>query len=320
MTATSVVSAPIRIVSLLPGATEIVCALGLGDALVGVSHECDWPPAVRALPALTQSAIPPGLPPGETDRLVHERVAQGEGLYTLDAALLARLAPTLIITQALCDVCSIALPDVLRAARSLPVMPQVVSLEPGTIAEIFVDIRQVAVTAGVPERADRLLRDVTARLAAVRAAVAGRRRPRVVLLEWLDPPFIAGHWAPEMIAAAGGEDTLGAVGERSRPVSWETVRAAEPDVIVVAPCGYDELRAWTELRSVSLPAWWTDLTAVRAGRVIVLDGNAHVSRPGPRIVDGIEHLARYLHPEVICDEERPRAGNRGGAVRIPGGA
>lgn len=293
-------TAPIRIVSLLPGATEIVCALGLGDALVGASHECDWPPTVRDLPVLTQSAIPLGLPPGETDRLVRARVARGEGLYTLDAALLACLAPTLIITQALCEVCSIALPDVLRAARSLPVMPQVVSLESGTMAEIFADIRHVAAAAMVPERGDALVASLDARLAAVRVAVAGRRRPRVVLLEWLDPPFIAGHWGPEMIAAAGGEDALGVVGERSRPVAWDAVRAVAPDVIAVAPCGYDEARARAELASVSLPAWWADLTAVHGERVIVLDGNAHVSRPGPRIVDGIEYLARYLHPESFA--------------------
>ncbi len=300
ITTTPVATAPVRIVSLLPGATEIVCALGLGDALVGVSHECDWPPAVRELSALTRAAIPPGLPPGETDRLVRERVARGEGLYTLDAALLARLAPTLIVTQALCDVCSIALPDVLRAARSLPTMPQVLSLEPGTLNEIFTDIRRVAVAADVPERADVLLASLAARLAAVRAAVVGRPRPRVVLLEWLDPPFIAGHWGPEMIAAAGGEDALGVVGERSRSLPWEAVRAAQPNVIVVAPCGYDEARARAELDSISLPAWWSDLAAVRAGRVVVLDGNAHVSRPGPRIVDGIEHLAHCLHREAFA--------------------
>jgi len=296
---------PVRIVSLLPGATEIVCALGLGDALVGVSHECDWPLAVRGLPALTHAAIPPELPPGETDRRVRERVLRGEGLYTLDAALLPRLAPTLIVTQALCEVCAIALPDVLRVAQSLPVMPQVLSLEPGTIAEIFADISRVAVAAAVPERADILLAHLVARLAVVQAAVAGRRRPRVVLLEWLDPPFIAGHWGPEMIAAAGGEDVLGIVGERSRSVPWEAVRVAQPDVIVVAPCGYDEARARAELASVSLPAWWADLAAVRAGRVVVLDGNAHVSRPGPRIVDGVEHLARALHPEAFAMQSAP---------------
>jgi len=301
MTIARIAPVPVRIVSLLPGATEIVCALGLGDALVGVSHECDWPLAVRDLPALTQAAIPPGLPPGETDRLVRERVARGEGLYSLDAALLARLAPTLIVTQALCEVCSIALPDVLRAARSLPVMPQVLSLEPGTIAEIFADIPRVAVAAMVPERADILIAHLAARL----AAVAGRRRPRVVLLEWLDPPFIAGHWGPEMIAAAGGEDALGIVGERSRSVSWEAVRVAQPDVIVVAPCGYDEARARAELDSVSLPTWWADLAAVRTGRVVVLDGNAHVSRPGPRIVDGVEYLARALHPEAFAMQSAP---------------
>lgn len=290
-----------RIISLLPSATEIVCALGLGDALVGVSHECDWPPFVRALPVLTSAAIPPDLPSGEMDRRVRERLARDEGLYMLDADLMRRLQPALIVTQALCEVCSIALPEVLRAARALPVEPPVLSLEPGCIADIWADIARVAEGAGVPERVAAVIGALDERLDAVRRAVAGRGRPRVALLEWLDPPFVAGHWGPEMVAAAGGADTLGVVGEKSAHIRWEELREAAPEVIVVSPCGYDVARARADLAHAPLPLWWHELPAVRAGRIFVMDGNAHISRPGPRVVDGTEILARLLHPDAFTD-------------------
>ena len=294
-------TAPPRIVSLLPSATEIVCALGLGDALVGVSHECDWPLAVRALPVLTSAAIPPGLSSGETDQRVRERLARGEGLYALDATLLHELQPTLIVTQALCEVCSIALPEVLRAARRLPTTPPVLSLEPGCIAEIFSDIASVAAAAGVSECAKSVIAALQGRFDAVRQAVAGRERPRVALLEWLDPPFVAGHWGPEMIAAAGGVNLLGSVGEKSAHIHWEQLRDAAPEAIVVAPCGYDVAHARADLATAPLPPWWGDVPAVRTGQVFVMDGNAHISRPGPRVVDGTEILARLLHPAVFTD-------------------
>ena len=290
-----------RIISLLPSATEIVCALGLEDALVGISHECDWPPSIRTLPILTSAAIPAELPSGETDRLVRERLARGEGLYALDAALLRALQPTLIVTQALCEVCSIALPDVLRAARTLPVPPVVLSLEPGCIADIFADIERVATAAGIPERAASVVSGLQARLDGVRRAVAGRERRRVALLEWLDPPFVAGHWGPEMIALAGGTDTLGSVGEKSAHIRWEQLREAVPEVIVVAPCGYDVERARADLVEAALPPWWGDLPAVRSGCVFVMDGNAHISRPGPRIAEGTEILGHLLHPDAFTD-------------------
>lgn len=292
---------PQRIISLLPSATEIVCALGLGEALVGVSHECDWPPFVRALPVLTGAAVPADLPSGETDRLVRERLAQGDGLYMLDAALMRDLRPTLIVTQALCEVCSIALPEALRAARSLPEEPRVLSLEPGCMADIWADIARVAAAAGAMERAASVVDALEGRLEAVRRAVAARERPRVALLEWLDPPFVSGHWGPEMIAAAGGTDTLGVIGEKSAHIRWEQLRDAALEVIVVAPCGYDVTRAHADLAQVPLPPWWPDLPAVRTGRVFVMDGNAYISRPGPRIVDGTELLVRLLHPDAFQD-------------------
>ena len=295
-----------RILSLLPSATEIVCALGLGDALVGVSHECDWPPVVRTLPVLTSAAIPSGLPSGEMDRLVRERLARGEGLYALDVALMHAVQPTLIVTQALCEVCSIALPEVMRAARSLPTHPSVISLEPGCIADIFGDIGRVAAAAGMPERAASVVDRLRARLDAVTRTVAGRERPRVALLEWLDPPFVAGHWGPEMIAAAGGLDMLGIAGEKSAHIRWEQLREAVPDVLVVAPCGYDVARARADLAEAALPPWWSDLPAVRTGQLFVMDGNAYISRPGPRVVEGTEILARLLHPDAFADGPRTR--------------
>ncbi|MDQ6832099.1 MAG: cobalamin-binding protein [Chloroflexota bacterium] len=295
-----------RIISLLPSATEIVCAIGLGDALVGISHECDWPPCVRTLPVLTSAAIPAGLPSGETDRLVRERLARGEGLYALDDAVLRALQPTLIVTQALCEVCSIALPDVLRAARTLPMHPVVLSLEPGGIADIFSDIGRVAAAAEVSERATSVVSGLRTRLDVVRRAVAGRERPRVALLEWLDPPFVAGHWGPEMIASAGGADMLGSVGEKSAHIHWEQLREAAPEMIVVAPCGYDANRARADLAAAPLPSWWGDLPAVRTGCVFVMDGNAYISRPGPRVVDGTEILARLLHPDAFADGDEVR--------------
>jgi iron complex transport system substrate-binding protein len=293
----------LRIVSLLPSATEIVSALGLADALVGRSHECDWPPVVRDLPLVTQAIIPVGLPSGETDRLVRERLARGEGLYTLDAALLHSLQPTLIVTQELCEVCAVALPEVLRVARSLPTNPPVLSLEPNCIADVFADIHRVAHAANVPDRAAPVVAALQERLSMIDSGLRTQDSglPRVALLEWLDPPFVAGHWGPEMIAAAGGVDVLGVVGEKSRQVPWEAVREAAPEVMVIAPCGYDVERARADLREAPLPAWWDDLPAVRAGRVYVMDGNAYISRPGPRVVEGAEILARLLHPDAFAD-------------------
>jgi iron complex transport system substrate-binding protein len=249
---------------------------------------------------------------------VRERLARGEGLYALDAALLRELQPTLIVTQALCEVCSIALPEVLRAARGLPTNPPVISLEPGCIAEIFGDMVSVAAAAGVSARAESVVGALQGRLDAVRRAVVGRERPRVALLEWLDPPFVAGHWGPEMIATAGGNDLLGSIGEKSAHIHWEQLRAAAPEVIVVAPCGYDEVRARADLAVAPLPPWWGDLPAVRTGQVFVMDGNAYISRPGPRIVDGTEILARLLHADAFADGAamRERHGVEGAMPRV----
>ncbi len=291
-----------RIVSLLPSATEIVCALGLADSLVGVTHECDYPPAVRALPKVTRTLIPIDASSAEIDRLVRERLASGSALYTLDLPVLERLGPDLIVTQALCDVCAVAEAEVQDAACRLPGAPRVLNLEPTTLDEVFAAMIAVGEATGTGATA----RDVVARLrarveaAARRAAAIADPRPRVAMLEWVDPPFSAGHWNPELVRLAGGVDVLGREGERSRTLQWDEVVAAQPEVVVIACCGFDVDRTLQELRASAetLAGPWASLPAVRNGRVYVLDGSAYFSRPGPRLVDSLELLARAIAPGI----------------------
>jgi iron complex transport system substrate-binding protein len=275
-----------RIVSLLPSATEIVGALGLADRLVGRSEECDWPPEVRALPVVTASRVDTSALAGaEIDAAVRAALAEGRSLYAVDAALLERLAPDLILTQDLCEVCAVASGDV----RSCAAGATVVSLDAHTIDELCERIEELAAQLGVPERGTDLVRTLRARLEAVRARVGDRPRPRVFLAEWLDPPFAAGHWVPEMVEAAGGDCMLGRVGEPSYATTWEEVRAAAPDLIVAAPCGYDRSRAAQEAAG-SVP----DLGCP----VVAVDANAFFSRCGPRLADGVEQLAAIFHDDA----------------------
>jgi iron complex transport system substrate-binding protein len=288
-----------RVASLLPSATEIVCALGLADALVGVSHECDYPPeAVRGLPRLTRSAIPsgPGVGSAEIDAAVAERLRRGEGLYVLEEELLAGLRPDLVITQQLCDVCAVSYAEVCRAAARLPGEPPVLSLQPANIAGIFDDICTVARALGVPERGERFTARLRERLDRAAVPAGPDDRPRVFALEWLDPPYIAGHWVPEMIHLAGGRDVLGRPGEKSRRVAWEQVLAAQPEVILLIPCGYTAQAAEREFAALAHPPGWEALPAVQSGRVHALEANDFFSRPAPRVVDGVELLAGLLHP------------------------
>ena len=288
-----------RIVSLLPSATEIVCALGLGDQLVGVTHECDFPEAVRALPKVTRTLIPTDASSREIDGLVRDRLGAGSALYALDGEALARLAPDLIVTQALCDVCAVAEDEVRAAARALPSAPRVVNLEPETLAEVLACVRQVAEAAGCPERAEGVIAGLQARVEGVASRAAlSRRRPRVALLEWLDPPFSTGHWNPELVRLAGGDDGLGREGEKSVALAWEQVIAWRPEVVLVACCGFTAERALEETGVLRGVAGWEDLPAVRSGRVFVADGAAYFSRPGPRLVDSLELLAHVVHPEA----------------------
>jgi iron complex transport system substrate-binding protein len=284
----------VRIASLVPSATEMLFALGLGDGVVAVTHECDHPPAALERPHVTRSVIPPGLSTAEIDRAVRERTERGEALYELDAGRLATVAPDLVVTQAVCEVCAVSYDDVVAVAARLPTRPRVLSLDPSTLGDVLADVSRLAEAAGVAGAGAALARDAERRLARVREAVAGAPRPRVLALEWLAPPFIGGHWVPEMIELAGGENVLGRPGDRSRTAVWEELRASRPDVVVVMPCGYDAPVALDEAR-----AHRAELAALEARAVHAVDAAAYFSRPGPRLVDGVELLAHLLHPDRV---------------------
>lgn len=289
-----------RIVSLLPSATEILFLLGLGDAVVGVSHECDWPPEVAGRPVLVRPAVDPGLPSAEIDRQVSARLRAGQGLYVLDEAKLAEARPDLIVTQALCDVCAVRHDEVLAAAARLPRRPAVVSLLPGSLADVLADIRRVGEAAGRGPEAAAAAAALAERIEAVRAAAARlRARPVTVAIEWLDPIMIGGHWVPEQIAIAGGLDPLGRPGVPSVKVEWARVVEARPEVLVLMPCGFDRERAIREAPAVAGRPGFAELPAVQAGRVYAVNGHAYFNRPGPRLVDGLELLAHLLHPEAF---------------------
>jgi iron complex transport system substrate-binding protein len=279
------------IASLVPSATEYAFALGLGPQVVAVTHECDYPEPATHLTQLTRSVIPSGLSAGEIDRAVRERTERGEALYELDEAKLGKLDVDLILTQAVCAVCAVDHDDVVAGAARLPSAPEVVSLDPSTLKDVLADAERLGAAAGTPDRGTALRRELEARLDAVRAALAGRERPRVAALEWLDPVYAGGHWVPEMIDAAGGIDVLAEPGDHSRVVSWEEVRAAEPDVVVVMPCGLYLDEALAEATAHA-----SDLASLGAGEVHAVDAAASFSRPGPRLTDGVELLAAALHP------------------------
>ena len=288
-----------RIVSLLPSATETVCELGLGENLVGVSHECDYPPFVSALPKVTRSLIPHDASSLQIDSLVREKLKTRKALYDLDMPGLERLQPDLIVTQALCDVCAVAEAEVTAAACALPGQPKVVNLEPMSIGEVLGTLSLVANSAGVPDRAMVAIEKLKKRIDAVaERSRQVKARPRVVFLEWLDPPFSCGHWTPELIGLAGGDEVIARPGHRSRTIQWEEVVAARPDVLFIACCGFSVERTLSDLPGLASRPGWTDLPAVRADRVFVTDGNAYFSRPGPRLVDSLEILAHALHPGI----------------------
>jgi iron complex transport system substrate-binding protein len=284
-----------RIASLVPSATEALFALGVGQQVVAVTHECDHPAEVLQIPRLTHSVIPDGLEPGEIDARVREVTGRGEALYGLDEPMLARLAPDLIVTQALCAVCAVSYDDVRAVAERLPSRPAVISLDPETLDEVLGDVGRVAEAAGRPELAPPLQTELEARLDRVRAAVANAGRPRAAALEWLDPPFVGGHWVPEMIEIAGGEDAIGTAGVKSRTATWDELAGARADVAVVMPCGLyaDEAAAQAE-------AHREELGRLGAARIVAVDAASSFSRPGPRLVDGIELLAHLFHPERLA--------------------
>ncbi len=287
-----------RIVSLLPAATEIAAALGLLDQLVGVSHECDFPSAVQDRPRVTHCPIHrAGLTSKEVDEWVRRALRERGTLYTLDEPLLRELRPEVILTQKLCDVCAVGYGTVARFAATLPGPPLVVNLEPTSLADIFENIRQVAAAGDVPERAEALLAALSARVETVRQRAAqSTARPRCFLMEWVDPPFCAGHWGPELVEIAGGFDPLGRKHEKSAQIAWEQVLAARPEIIVLALCGYDADRAAADLEILRTYPGFETLPAARSGRIHPVDANAYFSRPGPRIVDSLELLAGLIHP------------------------
>jgi iron complex transport system substrate-binding protein len=283
-----------RIVSLVPHATELLFALGLGDDVVGVTHECDFPLEVLALPHVTRDVLPAGLAAGEIDAAVRARTQEGKAIYELDEWRLADLEPDLIVTQALCAVCAVSYDDVVKIAEELDPVPQVISLDPKTLGEAMGDIRTIAQATGARDAALDLVTRQRARIDAVRRAVKGAEPVSVAAIEWLDPVFIAGHWTPQIIDLAGGTDVLGFAGEHSEQATWEIVAAARPDVVVVMPCGYDADRSREEAL-----AYADQLRAVGAKRVVAVDAAAYFSRPGPRLVDGLEVMAHVLHPDLV---------------------
>jgi iron complex transport system substrate-binding protein len=284
----------VRIASLVPSSTEMLFALGLGEQTVGVTHECDFPPAAAALPRLTATVMPEGLSAGEIDAAVKQIVGEGRALYSLDEERLAELAPDLIVTQAVCDVCAVSYEDVVAVARRLPGRPEVVQQDPSSLGEVLADLDRLGAAAGTPERASAVRGGLEERLASVRAAVRGASTPRVVALEWLDPPYLGGHWVPEMVALAGGLDVGVAPGSKSPEVTWEHLEGLAPDVVVVMPCGFyveDAAEQATEAAE--------QIAGLGAERVFAVDAASSYSRPGPRLVDGTELLAHLFHPQRV---------------------
>ena len=280
-----------RVVSLLPAATEIVAALGAAGWLVGVSHECDYPPLVRALPRVTGTALDPALPSGAIDRAMAAAQRSGVAPIQIDVGLLRRLAPDLIIGQSLCDVCAIGATELERAVAALDRRPSVVTLHAHDLARVLTDIQRVGEALGLTDEADELVAGLRYRLRKLSHYASTPLRPRVLVLEWLDPPYVAGHWVPELVAAAGGVDVGNRPGARSAARSWRELVALAPDAVVIACCGFDVARAQGEYESVTD----RDARALFAGRVEFLDGNAYTSRPGPRLVDAAEWLAALIH-------------------------
>jgi len=283
-----------RIASLVPSATEMLFAVGLGDGVVGVTHECDYPPRARQLPHLTRTVLPEGLDAGEIDTAVKATVAEGRALYELDEELLAELAPDLIVTQAVCEVCAVSYDDVVAVAARLEGRPRVLQQDPSTLAEMLEDVIRLGEAAAIEPAAHELRGELEGRLAAVRSAVAGATAPRVIALEWLDPPYVGGHWVPEMISIAGGEDVAGPPGLKSPEVGWGALAGLNPDVVVSMPCGW-----YVEQARAQTLEHWERVEALGAERVFAVDAASTFSRPGPRLVDGVELLGHLLHPDLI---------------------
>ena len=285
-----------RIVSLVPHATEALFALGLGEEVVAVTHECDFPPEALQRARITRDALPAGMDAAQIDTAVRERTGAGEAIYELDREALEAARPDLIVTQALCPVCAVSFEEVSQIARELPSRPRTIALDPHTLGETLGDVRTLAQATGQGEQGERLAREAAQRIDALSEAVEHEPRRRVLALEWLDPVYVAGHWTPQMIELAGGKDGLGRPGEPSWTASWDQLAAARPDVVVVMPCGYDAERAREEARAHA-----SQLAQLGARDVVAVNASAYFSRPGPRLVDGLQLLAHILHPRAVAE-------------------
>jgi iron complex transport system substrate-binding protein len=300
------VSSPLRIVSLLPSATEILFAIGAGDRVVGVTHECDFPAAARDLPKVTANAvIGDGETPADIDRHIHAARHAGSSIYRLDEALLAALEPDLIVTQELCDVCAVAYGEVQRAVRRLPGEVPVLSLEPRSLEDICASVEEVGAATGSNEGAARCAAEMRATIARIAALDAPDPQPRVVCIEWTDPIMVGGHWVPEMVRIAGGIDTLGVPGEPSRYARWSEVAASRPDFMVLMPCGFDLEHSQALVPTMTSRPGFDELSCASDGGVIAVDGSAYFNRPGPRIVDGLEILATAFRaqPDTLVPQD-----------------
>lgn len=299
-----------RIASLLPSATEILFAVGAGDDVVGVTHECDYPPAACRLPALTSSAIDhDGQTCASIDRHIQAAVHAGSSIYRLDEALMARMAPDLVVTQELCEVCAVAYSQVEVAVRRLSGTTPVLSLEPGTLEEICHTVETVGQAVDRADRARDVAEALRSRIAAVAALSIPHPRPRMVCIEWTDPIMIGGHWVPEMVQVAGAEDPLGTAGSPSSYVPWEQVISADPDILVLMPCGFGLQQTLAVADDITSRPEFASLSCARTGQVVAVDGSSYFNRPGPRVVDGLEILAAVV---------RSRPGDRlpAGAARV----
>jgi iron complex transport system substrate-binding protein len=310
-----------RIVSLLASGTELCCALGAGDRLVGRSHECDFPAWVKALPAVSEPTFDVSGSSGEIDRLVRARLRAGQPLYRVDEARLAALAPDVLITQTHCEVCAVTPGDLAHGGgpdgASAATSPgatlrrrQVVALTAGTLDGVLAGFRGVAEVLELAPAGARLIAGIERRLRAVEAQVAGLRRPTVVCLEWIDPIFCMGNWGPELVARAGGDNRLGVSGAHSTTGTWDEVRRADPEVLVIAPCGFDIERTAREMPALTAQPGWSDLRAVRAGRVYLADGNLYFNRSGPSVFDSVRILAEILHAGALEPTFEGRAWQR----------
>ena len=285
-----------QICSFLPSATEILYALDLGDSIAGVTFECDYPPQARQKPIVVNTILGHELSPADIDRDVTQYASHGDSLYTVDVEVLRRINPELIVTQELCDVCAVSTSHLAKALHALSPQPQVLSLTPHTLAEVFRDIEAVGAATGKQNKAAEVVGSLKQRISRMQAKPR-LKSPKVACLEWLNPLFNAGHWVPEMVELAGGIDRLGIPGEYSVRIGWQQILDLDPDVIVVMPCGYDAEKAAKEYRETIFPEGWKDVQAVRNGRVYAVHASAYFSRPGPRLVDGVEILHSLLHQD-----------------------